>query len=232
MLELAPRPAPKAVRPAITAEPAEGGVRLSPSTGRAALFVVPIVGAVFAVPLAGVAGAALGPVAASAAAGTVGLGVAAFLGHRFLLHRGLHPPELLLDRGPVRPEVSVRARFRQRLKRPLYVRELVPTVRCVETARYRVGTDTRTVTNVSFEENLAPVSVEASEQDLAAEWDFELPAGVLPSFTAPDNRVEWTFAVRVVIDGYPDAKPEFPLLVLPGRSASPVEDFSGEEGER
>ena len=214
MLELEPKPSVKTGRPDLKAETVQGGFLLKPAAGcslPAGLFMTAVAAAI----LGGVLYGWAGPVAAALGAGLIVVIAGSILVWQYLIHRGLHPAELAIDRWPVPPGEPVAVRFRQRLKKQLYVRELTATVRCVETARYRVGTDTKTATHTSHDETLPPVAVDTAAEDLAADWSFTVPADAAYSFEAADNTVKWELRVTVVIDGYPDACPCFPLLVAP-----------------
>ena len=214
MLELAPVSSLKAMRPTIAAEPTAGGHLLKQGRSYAfwvALFIGGVIALAAGIPL----GINFGPLAATAVVAVVVAGVGAIGAWQFMLHRGLHPAELVVDRWPVAPGEPVTLRFRQRLKTQLYVRELVPNLRCKEEARYRVGTDTRTVSRVACDLPLERVIADTASDELAAEWTVTVPADAPPSFHASNNKIEWTLEVKVVIDGYPDACPTFPLLVAP-----------------
>lgn len=153
----------------------------------------------------------------------VGLGVVAALalvGYQLLLRSAVHPAEAAVSPWPLRPGEPCEIRFAQRLKRGLALRELTAELTCTESARYRVGTDTRTETRERFRTELTPVDLspegggfQPARQAVTAAWEATLPADAPPSLDAQNNDVTWELSVTLVIDRHPDATTDFTLHV-------------------
>ena len=141
------------------------------------------------------------------------------------VNRALGPGELTFDHWPLEPEKEVRVAFQQEIKRSLQIRHFTPTISCLEVAKYRVGTDTHTVTHEAYRIALEPMEAESDATQLQALWKFTLPPEASPSFEQPDNKISWKIQVDLVIDRHPDVALEFPLLVagpaLPARRYHP-----------
>jgi len=153
-----------------------------------------------------------------------GPGAALFVGvlmYGLMLRWAVHPAEAAISPWPLRPGTTGEVRFAQRLKRGLALRELQAELKCVETARYRVGTNTRTDTAERCRVALPPIDLspasggfQPARQAVTAAWEIEIPEDALPSLDTNDNDVDWTLVVTLVIDRHPDASTTFKLSVV------------------
>lgn len=91
------------------------------------------------------------------------------------------------------------------------------TLTCEETARYRVGTDTRTVRHTALQEHrtLLEGGTATPEAPLASAVEFEIPPGAMHTFDQSNNKILWTLKLRVDIAKLPDYVAECPLEVSP-----------------
>lgn len=124
--------------------------------------------------------------------------------------------ELLIERLPLRLGDRVALRFRRRVRGNRMVSAVEGRLVCREWVRYRVGTDTRTMTHERWSQPLAlpPVPPFGSgEIDLS--WALDIPADQPPSFTASDNALEWLIEIKLVVERSPDPTATFLLPVLP-----------------
>lgn len=100
---------------------------------------------------------------------------------------------------------------------PASVRRLQVDVECRETARYTVGTDTRTDTSDVWAASIydeAPGEIVRGD-GVVVEGRVTLPAGLPHSFKAPNNAIEWSVRVRADIANWPDYDERFELCVVP-----------------
>ena len=156
--------------------------------------------------------------AAIAGAGVLLAGGLAVFG--LLLAAAVDAAQLAVAPWPLRPGGVVELRFAQRLKRGLTLNELLAEVNCVESARYTVGTDTRTDTRTRLNRHLEPVDLKPAADGFApardavtAAWTLNLPPDLPPSLDTHHSDVTWSLKVTLVIDRHPDAVTTFPLEV-------------------
>lgn len=84
-----------------------------------------------------------------------------------------------------------------------------------ERATYRQGTDTRTDQEVFATVPIADVDHPFAIGEGSA--SFSVPAGTVPSFEAPNNKIVWTFKAHLEIPGWPDTEETYDVIVRPGR---------------
>src|SRR5262249_52800114 len=90
-------------------------------------------------------------------------------------------------------------------------------LQCEEQAAYRQGTDIRTDRRVVVSQNLfhrGEVEI-IPGQSLEAHCDLHVPDEAMHSFTADNNQVQWTLAVRAEAEGWPAFERSFPVVVYP-----------------
>ena len=94
------------------------------------------------------------------------------------------------------------------------VRRLRIVLQGREEARYRRGTNTHTDREVFA---TLPVADTAQPYEIpAGNARIDLPAATLPSFTAADNKIVWSFKVTCEIPFWPDSEDEYEVVVRPG----------------
>ena len=88
---------------------------------------------------------------------------------------------------------------------------------CVEKTTFNQGTDVRTEIHTVFSDRLLRLrGVDVSPtHPLDAELVLELPAGLMHSFTSPNNRICWSIVVTCTAKSWPVLRREFPLVILP-----------------
>ena len=227
MLTLTPTTTPHGPLPEFTGEPLGDGRRLKETTGCSGWCALPVA-AVFGAVAYYFAREFFGEPWGWVAAGLVLCVTASFVAYSLLLRSGMEPPEAAVSPWPLRPGVTAEARFAMKLKRTLAVRRVTAEVTCEEEAQYRVGTDTRTVTETPHRIELAPIEYAADSfeggsdrnpppaagEAVLAKWEFTIPTDAAPSLDAPDNEVTWRLTVTVEIDRHPDRTARFDLHVL------------------
>lgn len=93
------------------------------------------------------------------------------------------------------------------------IRELVVTLRGVERATYRRGTDTCHDESLFYEMELYRTSNAA--EIASGQVGFLLPHDTMHSFNAPNNRIIWRLDMRGDIVKWPDVKESFEIEVTP-----------------
>jgi hypothetical protein len=93
------------------------------------------------------------------------------------------------------------------------IMELVVTLRGVEEARYRRGTDTHTDRNTFYEMELHRTS--DPYEIVAGQVGFVMPQDTMHSFEATNNKILWELEIHGSIKGWPDMKESFKINVAP-----------------
>lgn len=145
----------------------------------------------------------------------VGLGLLLWVGYAFLAL--FNPrPELTLSSGslPLGAMGQVTWKFRGSVRA---IRNFKLSVKGVEKATYRRGTDTHTDEETFFEH----VFYEADHPTHIAsgEAEFEVPGNSMHTFEASNNQILWTLHVSGDIPLRPDVDTSFPIQVRPHESA-------------
>ena len=126
----------------------------------------------------------------------------------------LAAPELRLETWPLRPGSSVPLHFSRQLRNGALGpgSSLNARLICAEVARYTVGTDTTTVSEVLWQQPLdAPAS--SGSDAFRANWTVTLPGTLPESFLARHNRIEYQLEVTTQAPGIPSDTVWFPLWV-------------------
>lgn len=145
----------------------------------------------------------------------VGLCLIWYVIKQFLVTIGIPPAEVEIDAHPLAPgqaaELLIRQGGRCRLNR------IDVFLLCEESAKYTVGTDTRTETKVvhrSLVKRSEHVEVRSGEP-----WEFtgklSIPAGAMHTFEAKNNSIQWKLLIKGDVAGWPDFEWDYPLLVRP-----------------
>jgi len=82
-----------------------------------------------------------------------------------------------------------------------------------EEATYRRGTDTLTDKSVFADIEIARLT--PSGEMRSGSRNVLIPAGLMHSFVAKNNKIVWTIKLHGEITRWPDVKEEFPMIVLP-----------------
>ncbi len=143
----------------------------------------------------------------------VGLGLIAAVLYQLLAsfnpRSGLTLAESRLTPGA---ESSLSWRFSGRADR---IRQLTIELEGREQARYRRGTSTSTDHHVFFSHQLVSlagrfVTIQRGSATL------EIPRRTMPTFEAPNNKIEWRIKVHGDVPFWPDVNDAFPIVVRPG----------------
>jgi len=146
----------------------------------------------------------------------IGLLVAYSAIHKIRLVRKLDNPTLVVEHWPLRLGQKTRLRFERKGKNGTAIERVGAKIVLREVARYRVGTDTRTVTEDVFEKSLGV----AQGTGVLTKCDFvlEMPRDQAASFHSSHNRLESHVELTMIYPGGKDDS-SFELLVLPELAA-------------
>lgn len=100
---------------------------------------------------------------------------------------------------------------------PARVTTLTISLEGRESATYTRGTDTTTETHLFARLQLA--TLEDAMAIFSGRAKLLLPGDTVATFSASRNKIEWTLCVRGVIPRWPDISDDYPLTILPPKSA-------------
>lgn len=157
----------------------------------------------------------------------VGLGMIGGWGYFFLAM--FNPkPSLIADSQTVELGGSLRLKWRFTGNTSRITRfEVLLTAK--ESATYRRGTNTTTDHHYFLHEQV----LETRDRAIIAngEVTITIPAGLMHSFDASNNKIVWAVKLHGDISKWPDVDFEFPITVLPASTNAPMPPISQEEGQ-
>jgi hypothetical protein len=148
----------------------------------------------------------------------VGIGMLAWVFWPAIVGMRIARPEVAVSSDALRVGEEFTFAYRQLLKRAADLRRVAIEFVFRETAIYRRGTDTVTVTHET--------PIETFERDgkyfgagetLSEELALRVPADGMHTLDAPRNKLQWFVKVHVEIAGWPDFKEEYEIPVIPER---------------
>lgn len=149
--------------------------------------------------------------------GLVGLGSLGMAGWHGYQYKALEDAHLEFPHLPLRLGDTFVIRYSQRRNHRAEVRGITATLVCHEWVRFRRGTDTEIRTQVLWTTQLpqGPDDPIGDQPMIRGTWRVTIPAQLPPSFSAPDNAIQWILTIRADIAGRPDAKNQYTLPVAP-----------------
>jgi hypothetical protein len=144
----------------------------------------------------------------------VGVVMLGFGGTTLLARARLTRPEVSLSNQNPRVGEVVTLNYQQTFKSATQVQSIRYQLILRESATYRRGTDTVTVTfdNVA-QEYQVPARHFSSGEGFQEQRQFQV--GRMHTFEASRNKLNWLIHVQVDMDGWPSFKEEYPLQVAP-----------------
>jgi hypothetical protein len=125
------------------------------------------------------------------------------------------PPTITISTDTLRVGQRFVVTYQQQFARAAEVQRAGGALILRETATYRRGTNTYTVTH---EHTVSTFDLPARRYEAgevaSARQEFEVPRGAMHSFTASRNKLAWLLRVSVALPGWPDVNEEYPLTVL------------------
>jgi hypothetical protein len=142
----------------------------------------------------------------------VGLGLVAGAVYQFLAMFNPRPAlELSSGRVPLGGAAELRWSFDGQTSR---IGEFSVTLRGVEEAKYRRGTNTYTDRSTFYEMELYRTS--EAQEITSGQVGFIVPQDTMHSFEAENNKIIWNLDIHGDIRGWPDVKESFAINVVPG----------------
>lgn len=128
----------------------------------------------------------------------------------------IEPPQVVISNSNLRSGEEFSLGYQQNFKSGVDVEKLVVQLLLRESATYRRGTDTVTVTHDHVLQNFEePARHFDAGQQYVQNFRWAIPRGAMHSFQASRNRLYWIVKVKVDMKGWPDYDEEFGLTVLP-----------------
>ncbi len=126
------------------------------------------------------------------------------------------PPQVVISNSNLRSGEEFSLGYQQTFKSAVDVEKLIVQLLLRESATYRRGTDTVTVTHDHVLQNFEepPRHFDAGQQ-YVQNFRWAIPRGAMHSFQASRNRLYWIVKVKVDLKGWPDYDEEFGLTVMP-----------------
>jgi hypothetical protein len=139
---------------------------------------------------------------------------------QMLVTTGIGPTLVEISDHPLVPGAQYRLFLSQagRLK----INTLAVALVCEEQATYRQGTDARTETRQVYEQELFRREGFQVRHGLPfeGECEFAVPTGIMHSFKAAHNQVNWKVVVKGDAAGWPDFKRTFSVIVHPSNGST------------
>ena len=145
----------------------------------------------------------------------IGLGAIALLLRQLLVATGIGSTLLEISDHPVEPGRQYRLFLSQSGR--LTINAMHVSLVCEEAATYRQGTNTRTETQAVYCQELFRREGFEIQSGLPFETEFaiDVPEGAMHSFNAEHNEINWSLVVEGNVDGWPDYKRFFSVIVRP-----------------
>jgi hypothetical protein len=149
----------------------------------------------------------------------IGLGAIGVFLRQLLVATGIGPTMMEISDYPLHPGGEYHLFLSQSGR--LTIRALRVCLMCEEAVTYRQGTNTRTESRQVFQQELFRREDFEIGGGLPFEAEFalNLPAGIMHSFKADHNEINWSLAVAGEVAGWPDYKRCFQLIVRPGQGS-------------
>lgn len=125
-------------------------------------------------------------------------------------------PEIHIDRPEIRVGETFKLTYSQLMKKDMEIKSCTLDLVFRESATYRRGTDTVTVTHDHLIETMSlPIMSFQAGQVFQYEQSYTIPLTAMHSFTADRNKLMWFFRIKIDTEGWADFERSFDLVVLP-----------------
>jgi hypothetical protein len=133
----------------------------------------------------------------------------------------LHPPEVTVSAQPLHLGEEFSGQFNQVAKSQATINNVSIKLVCRESATYRRGTDTTTVTHDVFSEEFTLSDLQDADAltGLKGDFHFRIPEDAMHSFTGNRNTIQWILETHTDVAGWPDYTCSLLLQVAPQRIA-------------
>ncbi|QGJ69162.1 Hypothetical protein PBC10988_8290 [Planctomycetales bacterium 10988] len=129
----------------------------------------------------------------------------------------LTPGRIYFKEWPLKQNDIFEFTYRRRAKVPLHLSGLTAKIICKEVATYQQGTNTRTVTEKIYEQELERVEHHSREDFISHTWVWNIPPDAPISLSVYRNEIQWSLVVGVEFLDFLNDTSEFTLLLNPER---------------
>lgn len=141
--------------------------------------------------------------------------------YQFMRTYYVSKPEISFNPSAVKLGETVTMNYQQRFKKRTNVKRLSFQLVFRETAKYQVGTDTRTVIHEIPVDEFGYTGQEYPRGHILTDaWQFQIPVNGMHNFAANRNWLQWYVKVSVEIEGWMNFNEEYKVSVLPERSTN------------
>lgn len=125
-------------------------------------------------------------------------------------------PEIHIDKSEIRVGDTFRLTYSQLMKKDMEIKSCTLDLVLRESATYRRGTDTVTVTHDHLVESMSlPIMSFQAGQVFQHEQSYTIPMTAMHSFAANRNKLMWFFRIKIDTEGWADFERSYDLVVLP-----------------
>lgn len=152
---------------------------------------------------------------------------------KFMAAARMHEPIVRISYQPLYLGEAFTCWIEQQAKRQVTITCLVVKLICRESATYRRGTSTTTVTHDVYSNAITTAENETIDvgRPLSAELNFQIPPDSMHTFDASHNKIQWLLDVRTQIPRWPDYTAQVMVHVAPKRCGLPAPgDATGPAG--
>ncbi len=150
----------------------------------------------------------------------IGIGLLAWAAKPWVVGMKLGPAEARCQPESLRPGEAFSFTYRQAVRKPVDVTRVTIDFLFRESATYRQGTDTYTVTHDRPIDHYQRAGRRYEVGDtLLEELSWKVPEDGMHSFSASNNKLQWLIRVKIELAGWPDVNETYEVHVRPERSA-------------
>ena len=136
----------------------------------------------------------------------VGLAVMIAAIKKLMAEAKLHPPEITVSVQPLHLGEEFTGQFSQAAKSQATINNVSTKLICRESATYRSGTDTTTVTHDVHSEEFTLADIQNADAltGLKGNFQFRIPEDAMHTFTGNKNTIQWMLETHTDVAGWPD----------------------------
>ncbi|MCB9435648.1 MAG: hypothetical protein H6673_01480 [Anaerolineales bacterium] len=125
-------------------------------------------------------------------------------------------PEININKTEIRVGDTFKLTYSQLMKKDMEIKSCTLDLVFRESATYRRGTDTVTVTHDHMIESMSlPIMSFQAGQVFQHEQTYTIPITAMHSFAANRNKLTWFFRIKIDTEGWADFERSYDLVVLP-----------------
>lgn len=146
----------------------------------------------------------------------IGLGLGLQAIRHMIANTKFAQPEIHTDKTEIRVGDTFKLTYSQLMKKDMEIKSCTLDLILRESATYRRGTDTVTVTHDHMVESMSlPIMSFQAGQVFQHEQSYTIPMTAMHSFAANRNKLMWFFRIKIDTEGWADFERSYDLVVLP-----------------